>query len=56
MADTTPSDEEFYNSLAPDLRRKVDAHRAQQAKLQAEGKPNMKVNTFLIELLLTCTC
>ena len=45
LADTTPSDEDFYNSLAPDLKRKVDAHRAQQAKLAAEGKPNMKVST-----------
>lgn len=25
---TTPSDEQFYNSLAPDLKRKVDDNRA----------------------------
>lgn len=46
-ADTTPTDEEFYNSLSPDLKRKVDEHRAQQAKLKAAGLPNNKVSRRL---------
>ncbi|KAJ9095783.1 hypothetical protein QFC20_006578 [Naganishia adeliensis] len=31
---TTPSEEEFYNALAPDLKRKVDEIRAQRASSQ----------------------
>ncbi|KAJ9109205.1 hypothetical protein QFC21_000534 [Naganishia friedmannii] len=40
----TPTEEEFYNALAPDLKKKVDAVRAQrlnseamQAKLEASA-------------------
>ncbi|KAG7530267.1 hypothetical protein FFLO_05152 [Filobasidium floriforme] len=31
MKIATPSDEQFYNALAPDLKRKVDQIRAQRA-------------------------
>ncbi|BEI96174.1 hypothetical protein CcaverHIS631_0111230 [Cutaneotrichosporon cavernicola] len=30
----TPTEEEFYNSLSPDLKRKVDEVRAQRAALE----------------------
>ncbi|KAI5452013.1 hypothetical protein NCC49_001309 [Naganishia albida] len=34
MRIATPSEEEFYNALAPDLKRKVDEIRAQRASSQ----------------------
>ena len=36
MAVTTPSDQQFYDSLAPDLKRKVDAQRALKQGAQSE--------------------
>lgn len=36
MAATTPSDQQFYDALAPDLKRKVDAQRALKHGAQSE--------------------
>ncbi|BGP52101.1 hypothetical protein JCM10450v2_008072 [Rhodotorula kratochvilovae] len=36
MAATTPSEQQFYDALAPDLKRKVDAARAMKAGAQSE--------------------
>ncbi|KAF8162920.1 hypothetical protein B0H34DRAFT_693446 [Crassisporium funariophilum] len=38
MKATTPSEEQLYNSMAPDLRRKVDATRAARLAREAEMK------------------
>ncbi|GAA5884109.1 hypothetical protein JCM6882_002143 [Rhodosporidiobolus microsporus] len=38
MALTTPSEEQFYNSLAPDLKRKVDEAKRLQAGAQAQNE------------------
>ncbi|EGG09357.1 uncharacterized protein MELLADRAFT_104002 [Melampsora larici-populina 98AG31] len=38
MRAVTPSDEEFYNALAPDLKRKVDERRAQNVDRERLSK------------------
>ncbi|RSH84527.1 uncharacterized protein EHS24_006049 [Apiotrichum porosum] len=38
MATTTPTEEEFYNRLSPDLKAKVDAVRAQRAGMSQPVK------------------
>ncbi|KZV91089.1 hypothetical protein EXIGLDRAFT_770254 [Exidia glandulosa HHB12029] len=38
MRTTTPTEEELYNRMAPDIRRKVDAMRAQRARTEAAAR------------------
>lgn len=42
---TTPTDQQFYDALAPDLKRKVDENRAMQARRlqQREGIERIQV-------------
>ncbi|EOR00655.1 Assembly factor CBP4 [Wallemia ichthyophaga EXF-994] len=35
MVGLTPSDEELYNKLSPDLKRKVDHNRKEREKMEA---------------------
>lgn len=38
MRTTTPTEEELYNRMAPDLRRKVDVLRAQRERSEAAAR------------------
>lgn len=38
MRTTTPTEEELYNRMAPDLQRKVDAIRAQRKRAEAAAR------------------
>lgn len=37
MVGLTPSDEELYNKLSPDLQRRVDQQRKQRLQLEKQG-------------------
>jgi len=41
MKATTPTEEQLYNAMAPDLRRKVDAARATRLAREAEAKKQL---------------
>ena len=44
---TTPTDEQFYDRLAPDLKRKVDLSRAAQAEAKARADQLAQINVRL---------
>lgn len=41
---TTPSEAQFYDSLAPDLKRKVDQNRAMKAEAEARATQLQEIN------------
>ncbi|RDB24069.1 Assembly factor CBP4 [Hypsizygus marmoreus] len=43
MKATTPTEDQLYNEMAPDLRRKVDAARAARLAREAEMKKQVEV-------------
>ncbi|KAF9009383.1 hypothetical protein BDQ17DRAFT_1347999 [Cyathus striatus] len=45
MKATTPTEEELYNRMAPDIRRKVDAARALRNAREAETKKHYDAQT-----------
>ncbi|KAL8292529.1 hypothetical protein RQP46_001141 [Phenoliferia psychrophenolica] len=47
MALTTPSEAQFYDSLAPDLQRKVDQNRAMKAEAEVRAKQLAAINVSL---------
>jgi len=49
MKATTPTEEQLYNEMAPDLRRKVDAARAARLAREAESKKQVEAQTSIGE-------
>ena len=50
---TTPTDQQFYDSLSPDLKRRVDESRAANEKLRQQRQQMQKIKVGLGEILHT---